>query len=40
MSDKDIQFLRNTSAALSLDMSEAEFDKSLKQVKEKFQNML
>ena len=40
MSDKDIAFLRNASTSLSLNMSEKEFDKTLKQVKEKFNNML
>lgn len=40
MSDKDIAFLKSASSALSLNMSEAEFDTTLKQVKEKFQNML
>lgn len=40
MSDKDIAFLRNASTALSLNMTEKEFDKTLKDVKEKFQSML
>ena len=40
MSDKDIAFLKSASSALSLNMSESEFDTTLKQVKEKFQNML
>lgn len=40
MSDKDIAFLRNASTSLSLNMSEKEFDKTLQQVKEKFNNML
>lgn len=40
MSDKDIAFLRNASTALSLNMTEKEFDKTLKDVKEKFQGML
>lgn len=40
MSDKDIAFLKSASSALNLNMSEKEFDQTLKDVKEKFQNML
>jgi hypothetical protein len=39
-SDKDIAFLKSASSALNLNMSEKEFDQTLKDVKEKFQNML
>ena len=40
MSDKDIQFLRNTATALSLDMSEEEFDKTLNSLEKKYNEIL
>lgn len=40
MSDKDIQFLRNSATALSLDMSEEEFDAELKRLKDKYEEIL
>lgn len=40
MSDKDIAFLKSAATSLSLDMSEAEFDKTLKAVKDKYETML
>lgn len=40
MSDKDIAFLKSAATSLNLDMTEAEFDKTLKAVKEKYQKML
>lgn len=39
MSDKDIEFLRNTASSLNLDMSEAEFIKQLNAVKQKYDNI-
>lgn len=40
MSDKDIAFLKSAATSLTLNMSEKEFDKTLEEVKEKYQNML
>lgn len=40
MSDKDIQFLRNTATALSIDMSEKEFIKTLDQLEDKYIKIL
>lgn len=39
MSDKDIEFLRNTASSLNLDMSEAEFIKQLNAIKTKYDNI-
>lgn len=36
MSDKDIEFLRNTATYLSTDLSEIEFEKTLKQIRDKY----
>lgn len=36
MSDKDIEFLRNTATYLSTDLSEPEFEKTLKQIRDKY----
>lgn len=40
MSDKDIQFLRNTATSLNLDMSEKEYDAKLKEMKAKLEEKL
>jgi len=40
MSDKDIEFLRNTASSLNLDMSEGEFKKRLGELKTKYNNIL
>ena len=40
MSDKDIQFLRNTASALSLNMSETEFRNTLEKLKQKYSSLL
>lgn len=40
MSDKDIQFLRNSATALSLDMSQEEFDKELQRLEDKYKEIL
>ena len=39
MSDKDIEFLRNTASSLNLDMSEPEFIKQLNAIKTKYDNI-
>ena len=39
MSDKDIEFLRNTASSLNLDMSEPEFIKQLNGIKQKYANI-
>ena len=39
MSDKDIEFLRNTASSLNLDMSEAEFIKQMNNIKQKYTNI-
>ena len=36
MSDKDIEFLRNTATSLSTDLSEDEFEKTLNEIKNKY----
>ena len=36
MSDKDIEFLRNTATYLSTDLSETEFEKTLNEIKNKY----
>lgn len=40
MSDKDIEFLRNTAWAINLDMSEKTFKKNLADIKKKYINLL
>ncbi len=40
MSDKDVQFLRNTATSLSPDMSEAEFKSTLEQLRKKYQEII
>lgn len=40
MSDKDLEFLRNTGTRLSLSMSESEFNKELNALDERFRNIL
>ncbi len=40
MSDKDIEFLRNTAAAINLDQSEESFKKAITDLKTKYQNIL
>lgn len=40
MSDKDIQFLRNTATSLSLDMSENQFNKTLDRLEKKYREIL
>lgn len=39
MSDKDIEFLRNTATYLSTDLSETEFEKTLTEIKNKYANI-
>ncbi len=39
MSDKDIEFLRNTATYLSTDLSESEFEKTLNEIKTKYSNI-
>lgn len=39
MSDKDIEFLRNTASALNLEMTEEEFIKQLNLIKKKYSNI-
>ena len=39
MSDKDIEFLRNTATYLSTDLSESEFEKTLNEIKTKYANI-
>jgi len=36
MSDKDIEFLRNTATYLSTELSESEFEKTLNEIKNKY----
>lgn len=40
MSDKDIQFLRNTATSLSLDMSEKQFEATLAKLEKKYKEIL
>jgi len=36
MSDKDIEFLRNTATYLSTDLSEKDFEETLNKIKDKY----